>query len=216
MRRINPAALRQRFRRALKGDKVRSIGMMFHVKHSSFRTAAPIVPLFFAILRSLRRRISARGGWLALKLGDSSLTLRMTNWRRNETVSVRSDGKGQRVSRETKTCQSELSGSALTVFVRMVLSAYGYESVNPREDAGTGFDSAMRVLCPMRANARLNLRRRPRNLFRARVQLHAEDRARLTSCLGSSGLNPYKCARMRNRFLNQKRASPESQRSAPT
>ena len=32
MRRINPAASRRRFRRALKGDRVRSAGMMFHVK----------------------------------------------------------------------------------------------------------------------------------------------------------------------------------------
>ena len=54
-------------------------------------------------------------------------------------------------SRETNSRQSGLSGSALTVFVRMVLSAYGYEFVNVREDAGTGFDSVMRVLCPMRA-----------------------------------------------------------------
>ena len=55
------------------------------------------------------------------------------------------------VSRETKDCQSELSGSALTVFVRMVLSAYGVESVNMREDAVSFLASQTRVLCPMRA-----------------------------------------------------------------
>ncbi len=45
-------------------------------------------------------------------------------------------------------------------------------------------------------NARLNLRRKPQNLFCARVQLHVEDRASLTLCSGSSGLNLYKPARI--------------------
>ena len=49
------------------------------------------------------------------------------------------------VPRETNSRQSELSGSALTVFVLMVRSAYGVKSVNAREDAGTGFDSETRV-----------------------------------------------------------------------
>ena len=54
-------------------------------------------------------------------------------------------------SRETNSRQSGLSGSALTVYIRMVLSANGYESVKMREDAGTVSAFRPRVLCPMRA-----------------------------------------------------------------
>ena len=63
-------------------------------------------------------------------------------------------------------------------------------------------------------NARLNLRRRPQNLFCARVQLHVEDRAGLPSLSGSSGLNLHKSAKRVNRFSIQARASLPSQRSA--
>ena len=44
-------------------------------------------------------------------------------------------------------------------------------------------------------------------------QLHVGDRAGLSPCSGSSCLNPFKRARMRNRFSIQARASPESMRS---
>ena len=74
-----------------KRDNVQGIGMMFHLKQSRFRTIAPTVPLFFVILRSLRRRISARGGWVGLEAGrffaDSTTALVRT------TVSVRQNDK---------------------------------------------------------------------------------------------------------------------------
>ena len=73
------------------------------------------------------------------------------------------------VSRGTFTAGS--SCFARTVFDRAVRSARLSESQTVREDAKTGFDSAMRVPVP---NARLKCRRSPRNLFRAWVQLYKQ------------------------------------------
>ena len=73
------------------------------------------------------------------------------------------------VSRET--IADKTSCFTRTVFVRAVRSACLSESEHVREDAETGFDSVVRVPVP---NARLKRRRRPRNLFRARVKLHEQ------------------------------------------
>ena len=69
------------------------ISFCFSRNDSSFRPETRPSPLYCVILRSLRRRISARGGWVGLEAGRFFASLRMTTWRRNETYSGRFFGR---------------------------------------------------------------------------------------------------------------------------
>ena len=104
VRRTSSAALRRRFRRALekgqstdsRGDVSREtivISFCFSRNDSSFRPETRPSPLYCVILRSLRRRISARGEWVGLEIGRFFASLRMTSWRRNGTCSSRNSVK---------------------------------------------------------------------------------------------------------------------------
>ena len=92
---------------------------------------------------------------------------------------------------------TKLQVSPGQVFDCAVLSAHGSESEYVREDEETVSASRPRVPVP---NARLNLRRRPQNLFCACFSCTNRDRAGLTSCSGSSGPDLNERVGMAERF----------------
>ena len=84
--------LRRRFRRALEeGQSAADRGDVSRETFLHSGRLTPIVPLFFVILRSLRRRISARGGWVGLEAGRFFADSTTASVRQNDNVKTEWD-----------------------------------------------------------------------------------------------------------------------------